>query len=575
MPKPQAPILEKKLRKFHLPEKRWDLWGIIYDLHYNMAFSGHPELAREILETFLASLPQGQVYHPHYNHPLLSIWTHLPSSKPTNLPPNWPSEPCHLRRASADPDRDIFNPAFHTYFIMHAGTPRKPLTADDIIDLDAIDPHSWPNSTNPRHVAACARVLCRVPPGGVPPREAMEESFNAMDRVWDLLLPQERDPKSGLPPLVYDEVYPSSRYLSFAIGLGRTDKATLMFQRLADVWWVGPVPSDGAGYFHDWAELYELCLRDGGWLDYITREDAEACVELVRGELTAAEPVHVAPPPPPSPRCGGKRKFETELVTDVEDLHISSASGAEGHTAVEDEAELVAAVEDLHISSASGAEGGVTLQELMGLDWRELLRRFSEAAFTVHRKEYRELENPPRSAEEILLPPITQAALAEVEGKLGPLPADLRGMVVVANGFRGAGAAFGGGFPGVEEFEVGPCDDDWSWFGVNEEPSLEAKVAPVWVKYGGAEVSDESMDYCHVVCPTETWRKLVGDAHYTAGDYKVTYRPHWSVDDESYTSVREWIATETMEMEQMIAKGSWEGMDSDEDEDEEEEGDDE
>src|SRR4051794_31760302 len=116
MLEPQAPILKKQLRKFHRPNRRWDLWTIIHDLHYNMAFSGHPDLAREILETFIASLPQGQFYNPCYNHPILSIWTHLPSSKPTNLPSNWPSEPLHLLPASKFPDRDIFTPRFHTYW---------------------------------------------------------------------------------------------------------------------------------------------------------------------------------------------------------------------------------------------------------------------------------------------------------------------------------------------------------------------------------------------------------------------------------------------------------------------------
>lgn len=524
MPEAQAPILKKKLKRFSKPQKRWDgLWGIIYTLYYNMAFSGHPDLAREILSTFIASLPQGKFYNPHYNHPILSIWTHLPSSKPTNLPSNWPSDPLHLDPASKVPERDLFHPDFHTFFSMCGPSHRTPLAPSDIINLDTIDPHSWSTSTNPRHVAACARVLCRVPPRGVPTRAALDEAFNAMERIWDLLLPQERDPATGLPRLIYDEVFPASVYLSFAVGLGHTDKATLLFQRLSDGW---GFQTDGAGYFHVWAELYELCLRDGGWLNLIAREDAEACVEMAREALTPAGPADPNPPPPASP-------IPPPEADDT------------------------------------------LLQELMDLRWRDLLRRFSEAAFTVHRGQYRELENPPKKAEDILLPPISPAVLAEVEEKLGgPLPADIRGMVVVANGFRGLWHPFGGGFPGVDKFGEEPCDEWWLSFGGGQlgEPSDEAKRAPVWVAYEGAEESD---DFNHIICPTETWRKLVGEELYVAGEYRVTYTSHWDGGYEAHKSVREWIATETMQMEQMIAKGSWEGKDSDDEDDDDDEDEDE
>jgi hypothetical protein len=784
MPEPQAPILREELRKFPLPKERWDLWTTIQTLHYNMAFSGFPDLAREILDTFIASLPQGgRCYNPHYTHPILSIWTHLPSSKPTNLPSNWPSEPLHLPPASKDPDRDIFSPAFHNVFSRTGPTPRNPPAASDLIDLETLDPHSWPESTNPRHVAACARVLCRVPAGGVPTREAIGEAFDAMERVWELLLSQERDAASGLPPLVYDEVFPATIYLSFAIGLGRRDKATLMFQRLVDGW--GLVP-DGAKSFHVWAKLYELCLREGGWLNLITREDAEACMELAKQALTAAEPA--APPPPPLPslppmftpeerwparfassfqiyprardtpklwpsifnlhhtmtlsghllpasallehflphlpprwkptdgdatilqtiwthapaakppnltpswpqasplpyaaevpernifhpnfwRTWSRRVRTPEREVDPHswrtmdmgrdiaacigilcrvpagqvppreaieeayeamgrlrqlsvlggasegafhqllpgDTYLCFCAGlgkrdrvrqicreggglfyarggawrelyetrlAEGEVVTE----LITAVEaeacvDM-VKRAYDAERRDPLQEFLDLGWRELLRRFSEAAFTVHRKQYRRLENPPRRAEEILLPPISPAALAEVEEKTGPLPADLRAMVVVANGFKGLWHTFGGGFPGVDKFAVEPCGDSWLFFGgrlfiaKDKEPSKEAKKAPIWVACGGAVESD---DFNHIICPAETWRKLVGDDHYTAGEYRITYTAHWSDGDSAHTSMREWIATETMRMEQLIAKGSWEEMDDDSDDDDEEE----
>jgi len=79
------------------------------------------------------------------------------------------------------------------------------------------------------------------------------------------------------------------------------------------------------------------------------------------------------------------------------------------------------------------------LEPLKGVQWPELLRRFSKAAFRAYEKAYGELDDPPQKPEDILLPPITHELLTEVEQRLEPLPLDLREMVQIANGTAGEG----------------------------------------------------------------------------------------------------------------------------------------
>lgn len=201
------------------------------------------------------------------------------------------------------------------------------------------------------------------------------------------------------------------------------------------------------------------------------------------------------------------------------------------------------------------AEKQASLQDLLEMPWKELLRRFSESAFVAHNRRYRALPNPPKKASDILLPPITPSVLAEVEERLGRLPPDLRAMVVVANGFRGHWHLFGGGFPPIQKFEVDVCDENWlSFMGDalgDEEPEEEGKNAPIWIAFGGTEWSD---DFNHIICPAETWRKLVGDGHETTSKYRVTYTAHWESDGDGFKSIREWLATKTLEIEDLIAK---------------------
>lgn len=195
-------------------------------------------------------------------------------------------------------------------------------------------------------------------------------------------------------------------------------------------------------------------------------------------------------------------------------------------------------------------------QPLHDVGWADLLRRFSEAAFKVHAEEYDELEDPPASASDILLPPITVQKLAEVEQRLGPLPADMKEMVQIANGFKGGIHAFGGGFAGVDKLHPKECGnlDEHYWLREDLDgrtPSKAAEEAPMWIGEGAVD-NDE---FEHYIYPPSTWSLLVGDGYGDgSGDYQVVYTANWMpYEKKGGNSMRDWIASETVNMEMQLA----------------------
>ena len=502
-------------------------WFPIFDLHWKLAFSGHLSAARSLFETYLPCLPPD--FLPYGNNlPILrALWAHAPAAQPSNIPAHWPHTP-PFPPASSVPERNIFHPSFYSAWDQLCarrdrlrsvfGHARQPPAPD-------VNPHSWRTLTYTRDCAACVRLLCRAPDGGVPAREALEEAFEAMEHARMV---------SAWPGCEAFEVFvPEPVYFAFCVGLGKKDKVREVFLQHRGSYSSGPSPWNNNSVDHrEWSELYELCFgEEDGFMELITAEDAEELLELVLKEGFGGA----------GALQRGEQQRPAENMDPVQGL-------------------LEVPSEDLDEDSTGegrdqSAEKLALLQELLEMPWRELLRRFSEAAFATHRDEYLALPNPPKEARDILLPPISPPLLAEVEGRLGPLPPDLRAMVVVANGFRGLWHTFGGGFPPLEKFEVDVCDENWlSFMGDalgHKEPREEGKSASIWIAFGGTEESD---DYTHIICPAETWRKLVGDGHDTAGEYRITHTAHWDSDGDGYKGMREWLAGETLRMEDLIAK---------------------
>jgi len=486
---------------------RSDVWWDIFDLYWRAAFSGHFGEARRLLEVYFGVVgPDFKVANlagdNGVNRCLATIWAHAPAAKPFNVPA-WVAGAGPFTDDEV-PEYDISRPEFYEkwpekYWIPSYG----------FLKPDKHDPHAWRTSQDHWECAACARLLCRVPQGQVPDRAAIEEAFEAIERLRTQLPCRKPGESEGLysPPDQSEvaRIVPDDIYLPFLLGLGLRDRAWEMFCN---------------SEIRNWRRLpalYDMCLRQGRYLPLIERDDAKSAVD----KITAA------------------------FISRQENGRFDP------------------------------------LKPLMDLGWSELLRRFSEAALQYHAKAYSRIKNPPRWASDILFPPITPELLAQAEQRLGPLPSDLKEMAQVANGFRGPLHRLGRGFPGLDKFKIEACDSWYENFLTDEDrglprPSSEALEAPIWIAYVGKGIETA---YQHLICPPDTWRKLVGNEHATDGEYRVqcqiawAYRHDWP-DTDAFKGVRHWVASETFKMEGRLGRRERGERDeeTDEDEDEDDEG---
>jgi len=202
----------------------------------------------------------------------------------------------------------------------------------------------------------------------------------------------------------------------------------------------------------------------------------------------------------------------------------------------------------------------------------ELLRRFSEAVFSVNRDEY--VRNGINSPGEILCEPRTEEEIAETEKRWGPLPPDVKEMALIADGFHGGWHFAGGGWGGIYNL--------WKDKVVNHEVYLRYEPAPVkemltktredgstyevevtMTHYGREDsrrdweyvycVSPAAQcdDYVHLVCPEKVWRKMqeAMGKKVKEGEYAYLHYAHWTDGVEIYPSMRDWIAQMTVWLE--------------------------
>lgn len=183
----------------------------------------------------------------------------------------------------------------------------------------------------------------------------------------------------------------------------------------------------------------------------------------------------------------------------------------------------------------------------------ELLSRFTKAAFFVYRDEY--IQNNINTPEDILYMPITAERISELETKLGPLPADIKEIALIADGFCGGWHFAGGGWPGIENLSKVSSIDYETYLGYQPEPErrVETKTRPDGSPYQaimnvhkyGVQSEYEERGWgnilvgtpdkeCnlfeHVLCPPSVWAKY--QAHkgiqVSNGEYAYLYFATWT-----------------------------------------------
>ena len=382
----------------------------------------------------------------------------------------------------------------------------------ELID-EGYDSHQWRTSNDPWTHAICARLLCKVPFGQVASREAVEEAYEAVDKLFTQLPKRHSATEEDEWP--HCHLFPVKVYFLLAVNLGYREKAR---------------------------EILRLAMM----------KEEFALNDLV--EIPAA--------------------YEILLAEDKE---------AEIGTSLVLREEVKTMQKELLNACKERKENGQQ-EPLPGVQWPELLRRFSEAAFKTQSEEFEGIQTndgeeiaPIEQPSDLLLPPISAERLAEVEEQLGPLPQDLREMVLIANGFLGGWHFAGGGFAGVDKLYLEHPSEYEIYLGI--EPPAEVTTetitnpdgttrtvtkhtisigldhtsgvewGPVYASWGTVE----NDGFHHLICPPETWKKM-RKGEVREGEYRVCHYAAWTggADGREWRSMRHWVADMTAEMEREL-----------------------
>ncbi|KAJ5360596.1 hypothetical protein N7517_009787 [Penicillium concentricum] len=181
--------------------------------------------------------------------------------------------------------------------------------------------------------------------------------------------------------------------------------------------------------------------------------------------------------------------------------------------------------------------------------WRELLNRLAEGTWKAHPKECQEMEIT--HPMDLLYEPATEEEIAAAEEKVGQLPADLKDMVRVANGFLGGWHFFAGGMSGIQSIRI----DE----GENADPGymhFEEEMGEFEYEMIQLEASTVCDGYSHFIIPPRCWkegRKQEG-VEVKDGEYRYWYHASWS-GVTHWNSVRDFVCHCVEEVEEMIEKG--------------------
>lgn len=363
------------------------------------------------------------------------------------------------------------------------------------------DAHQWKDSQDPWAHAISARVLCQPMEGKLPNRESLEEAFAAVDKLFTQL------PLRG-ENMPHSHIFSPKIYFILASHLGHSAKALEILQ----------ISGQRNG-----SELHTLV-------------EVPVTYEIL-AESNADPPIDIL------------SLAQLEEISNVLCMAIDTR-----------------------------VEHGWR-KPLHDLSAAELLSRFTNAAFFVHRDEY--VKNDIHKPEDILYMPITAERIAEIETELGPLPTDVKEIALIGDGFCGGWHFAGGGWPGIENLETTSAADYEVYLDIEPEPQrrVETRTRPdgityevvvMFREYGGNNsryvdrgdvlVGRPDMEcdlFEHVLCPPSVWAKYqaIKGIQVKDGDYAYLYYATWTAGGKIYSSVREWIASMTIELERKVAVG--------------------
>jgi hypothetical protein len=374
--------------------------------------------------------------------------------------------------------------------------------SEDVAMFDApgsdFDAHFWKESEDPFDLALCAKILCRPRDEKVPSREKVEESFEAIDKLFTTLGGSGKD-------------LPMRIYFILAVWLGRREKAIKILERA-----YSRIPGQFLLHtFMDIPQLYELLATSSLGDTPPLRLLGGGELVIVEEELLAALTTRIErdwkPPLHDVPMAELLRKFSEAAffvnrdeyvkrdVNSPKEILCGPCTEEEVATVERDMGPLPPDVKEMALI-ADGFHGG---WHFAGGGWGGIQWLWKDKAVN-HEVQLRYEPTPVKQ---------TQTRTRE-DGSTYEVEVNV--------------VKHGGDDP----------KRDWEYVYC---------VNPV----------AETDGYLHLVCPEEVWRKMQEVMGKTArsGEYAYLHYAHWTDGGEIFHSVRDWIATMTILLETDVEAG--------------------
>ncbi|KAH8812682.1 hypothetical protein F5884DRAFT_878567 [Xylogone sp. PMI_703] len=206
-------------------------------------------------------------------------------------------------------------------------------------------------------------------------------------------------------------------------------------------------------------------------------------------------------------------------------------------------------IEALEVRATKGRQWELAADKV---GWKELLDRLVVAAWNVYRREYRSMGVV--RADDILYDPATEEEIQRAEEQVGPLPADFKEMVRIANGFRGGYHFFGGGIAGIQS--ISRCEDgDDLEHNMDEFEAQGMRQDEITGDMVELQAGSECDGFRHFIIPPEMWKANVVGREVEEGEYQYWHVASWRGGIDRWNSIRDYVASCVEEVEDMVERG--------------------